>query len=250
MQYDICLKCTGLPALIAALAPYGLTTTDDTGAAVLLTASHDHALAYVGRVVETPAVIDRNGRVVAEAAYWPGEYAILRAEEAILDRVAGAAMAGVEILDAPPVGCPTFGGWIQRPAQPTAAQRTAEAVAARTLEAASACSAVLSSLRSRFASGEELTWQAQLAEARAILADPALPATSYPTISGIIAVTGETAADFAAQVIKNSTTWTIVSAYVIGQRQAFVAAIKAAAAKDGATVADVLAVPLAITLPT
>lgn len=124
-----------------------------------------------------------------------------------------------------------------------------QAVAARTLEAAAACSAVLSSLRSRFASGEELTWQAQLAEAQAIHANPSLAESAYPTIAGIIAVTGETAADFASQVIKNNTTWTIVSAYVIGQRQAFVAAIKTAAAKDGATVADVLAVPLAITLP-
>ncbi len=129
MQYDICLKCTGLPALIAALAPYGLTTTDDTGASVLLTASHDHALAYAGRVVETPAVIDRDGRVVAEATYWPGEYAILRAEEAILDRVAGATMAGVEILAEPPTGCPTFGEWRPRPAGPTLADLKAEACA-------------------------------------------------------------------------------------------------------------------------
>ena len=124
-----------------------------------------------------------------------------------------------------------------------------EAVAARIIEAAAVCSAVLSSLRSRFASGEELTWQAQLAEAKAILADPTLAEASYPTIAGIIAVTGETAADFAMAVVKNNDDWTAVTANVIGQRQAFVAALKAAAV-DGATVADVLAVPLNISLPT
>lgn len=249
MQYDICLKTTSLAALIAALAPFGLTSQDEDGNAVLTTASHDHALAYAGRVVATPAEIDNEGNILSEATYLPGEYAVLRAEDTLLGQITVAPMAGVEVMDDPPAGCPTFGGWIQRPAQPTAAQRIAEAVAARTLEAASACSTVLSSLRARFASGEELTWQAQLAEARAILADPALQATSYPTIAGIIAVTGETAADFAAAVIKNNDDWTAVTAYVIGQRQAFVAALKTAAAAEGATVADVLAVPLSITLP-
>lgn len=247
MQYDICLKTTSEAALIAVLAPFGLTSQGEAGNAVLLTASHDHALSYVGRVVATPAEIDAEGNVITEATYCDGEYAILRGEEALLREIVGATMDGVEEVKLPS-GCPTFGGWEGLPALPSLADQIAEAVAARTIEAAAACSAVLSSLRSRFASGEELTWQAQLAEAQAIQANPSLADSAYPTIAGIIAVTGETAADFAAQVIKNSTTWTIVSAYVIGQRQAFVAAIKAAAAKDGATVADVLAVPLAITL--
>lgn len=119
MQYDICLKTTSEAALVAALEPFGLTSQGEDGNTVLATASHNHALAYAGRVVQTPAEIDQEGRVITEATYWPGEYAILRAEAAILDRVAGAAMAGVEVLDAPPVGCPTFGGWRARPAGPT-----------------------------------------------------------------------------------------------------------------------------------
>ena len=47
----------------------------------------------------------------------------------------------------------------------------------------------------------------------------------------------------------NDETWTKIVTSVAGQRQRFVAALKAAAATEGATVADVLAVPMAITLP-
>lgn len=248
MQYDICIKTTSYASLVAALAPFGLTGHDDDGNAVLLTASHNHALAYVGQVVQTPAEIDLDGQVITEATYWPGEYAVLRAEDGILDRIAGATMDGVEVVDLP-AGCPTFGGWEGLPALPSVSDQIAEAVTARTLEAAGATTVVLATLRSRFAAGEELTWQAQLAEAKAILADPTLTADRYPTIAGIIAVTGETAADFAAAVLKNNEDWTAVTSNVIGQRQAFVASIKAAAAVEGATVADVLAVPLDISLP-
>ncbi|WP_029458268.1 hypothetical protein [Solidesulfovibrio alcoholivorans] len=122
MQYDICLKCNSLAALIAALAPHGLTTEDETGATTLLTASHGHALCYAGRVVQTPAEIDAEGIVVTEAVYWPGEYAILRAEEAVLDQIAEASLTGVVVLDEPPTGCPTFGDWSPRPAGPSLAE--------------------------------------------------------------------------------------------------------------------------------
>ena len=132
-----------------------------------------------------------------------------------------------------------------QPAGPT----LAETVAARTTEAAAACSAVLTPLRARFAAGEELTWQAQLAEARTILADPSLPASAYPAIAGIIAETGEDVAAFAMAVVANNEAWTAATASAIGQRQRYVATIKAVAAAEGATVADVLAVPLEITLP-
>lgn len=112
MQYDICLRCDSLPTLVAALAPYGLTTTDEEGNAFLQTASHDHALAYVGRVVSTPPVIDpETMEVTTPATYLPGEYAILRAGVDLLAQVA----AVVEVVE-PPAGCPTFGGWTPLPA--------------------------------------------------------------------------------------------------------------------------------------
>jgi hypothetical protein len=120
-----------------------------------------------------------------------------------------------------------------------------EAVAARVKEAASACSAVLAPLRARFSDGEELTWKAQLDEARAILADPDLPESDYPTIAGIIAETHEDKGTFAMAVVANNEAWTAATASAIGQRQAIVARIKACQ-----TVADVLAADMTITLPT
>lgn len=117
MQYDICLKCSSQDALIAALDPFGLTTTDEDGNAILATSSHDHALAYAGPVVATPAVIDpETGDVTAEATYLDGEYAVLRAEESLLKQIMAATMDGVEVLDVPPARCPTFGAWTPVPA--------------------------------------------------------------------------------------------------------------------------------------
>lgn len=117
MQYDICLKCSSQSALIDALAAFGLTTTDEAGNAILATASHAHALAYAGKVVSTPTVIDpETGDVTAEATYLDGEYAVLRAEESPLKRIMAATMDGVEVLDAPPAGCSTFGWWMPVPA--------------------------------------------------------------------------------------------------------------------------------------
>lgn len=120
----------------------------------------------------------------------------------------------------------------------------AQAQAARIGEAKAACDAVLATVADRFSDYERQTWNAQLAEAKALLADPTLTAASYPTIAGIIAVTGEGVGDFAAAVLKNDEDWTLASAHVIGQRQAAVARIKACD-----TVAAVLAVSLDIALP-
>jgi hypothetical protein len=125
-----------------------------------------------------------------------------------------------------------------------------QAVAAREIEAADACQAVLDPLAARFPGHETKTWEKQKAEAEAILAgDTDQTIEKYPTIGGIIAVTGEAWGAFAMAVDANNQRWTAVVANVAGQRQRFVAAIKAVAAKDGATVADVLAVDMTITLP-
>ncbi|MEA4857281.1 hypothetical protein [Solidesulfovibrio sp.] len=127
----------------------------------------------------------------------------------------------------------------------------AEAQAARVAEAAAACDAILAPLAARFGAYERDTWPAQLAEARALLADPALATPpqagqvdAIPTIRTITAVTGEDLGAFAAAVVKNNDDWLRLTAHVAGQRQVFVARLK-----DCATVADVLAVPLAIGLP-
>ncbi len=128
----------------------------------------------------------------------------------------------------------------------------ADAVTARVAEAAAACDAILAPLAARFGVYERDTWPAQLAEARALLADPTLadlPADTtgwvdpIPTIRTITAVTGEELGGFAAAVVKNNDDWLRVTAHVAGQRQAFVAQVKAAG-----TVADVQAVQLNICL--
>ena len=111
MQYDICLKCNSQAALIVALAPYGLTTTDETGTTTLLATSQDHALAYAGRVVQTPAEIDQEGHVVAEAIYWPGEYAILRADKEIIRQLRSTPPIGVALLPISPNGLSFGGEW-------------------------------------------------------------------------------------------------------------------------------------------
>ena len=125
-----------------------------------------------------------------------------------------------------------------------------QAVAAREIEAAAACQAVLDPLAARFPGHETKTWEEQKAESKAILAGDTAPTIEkYPNIGGIIAVTGETWGDFAMAVAANNQRWTAIVSNVAGQRQRFVAQIKAAAAQGGATVADVLAVPLSIALP-
>lgn len=117
MLYDICLKTTSEDALIAALAPFSLTCEDDKGRTVLATASPNHALSYVGRVVATPAVIDMETmETTKETTFLDGEYAILRADGPLIAQIAAATLDGVEVLSYPPDGCPTFGGWMPLPA--------------------------------------------------------------------------------------------------------------------------------------
>lgn len=118
------------------------------------------------------------------------------------------------------------------------------AKAAAIMAAAAACDAVLKPLASRVSEYETKTWQKQLAEAQDLLSDPSLSAASYPTIAGIIAVTGEDAAAFAAAIIKNDEDWTAITAYAIGQRQRIVAQIK-----ECGTPEEVAAVDVKITLP-
>lgn len=204
MQYDVCLKCTSLAALIAALTPYGLTTIDEAGADVLLTASHGHALAYAGRVAETPAEINPEGHVTVEATYWPGEYAILRAAPAILDRIAGAAMAGVEVLDTPPAGCPTFGDWRPRPAGPSL--EVFQAAACARIDAAAEA---LRLLVLTPGAGQMAAYQAKEAQASAFLEDEAPTEAAYPDIYNEVGITADTAGGVADLIMQAAAAWRV-----------------------------------------
>lgn len=249
MQYDICLKCDSRAALTTALTPYSLTTTDESGVAVLLTVSHDHALLYAGRVVSTPAETDQDGHITTEATYWPGEYAILRAENVTLDQIAGATMAGVEVVDLP-AGCPTFGGeWWERPAKSSEAEALEEARAAKIAAAAAACDAVLDPLGREYGAWEKQTWDQQAFEAAALMADPTLETNTsagdkIPCIRSMAAARGMTLAELAQRILFNRERWLQISGAVIGQRQAIYDRVQAVT-----TVGEVKAITVAISLP-
>lgn len=198
------------------------------------------AFVVFGVVTKTPSVFTDDGAIITDATYYDGKWAILRAEDNFIAKATALVVDGITIVSDPASVPPTGWPWIDKPTGPTLAQ----AQAARIAEAKSACDTVLAPLAARFSEYERQTWGAQLSEAKALLADPTLTAASHPTIAGIIAVTGEAAADFAAAVLKNDEDWTLTSANVIGQRQAIVAKIK-----DCDTVAAVLAVDVSITLP-
>lgn len=171
---------------------------------------------------------------------------------AILARITGVphTFDGPYLVCAEPWGEPYLARWDEAVLgpQPNEEQMAAVGLALAkdhgVVAAAAACDAALAPLASRFSEYETKTWAKQLAEAQALLADPALPASAYPTIAGIIAITGEDAAAFAAAVVKNDEDWTAVTAYAIGQRQRIVAQIKACA-----TVEEVAAVEISIKLP-
>ena len=224
-QYDMCLKCASLDSLAAALQPFGLATPDGH----LITASHDHALQYAGRVVQTPAEIDAEGNVTTEPIYYDGEYAILQAAAAVLDQIAASVMEGVEVV-APPAGLSTFGSWQERPFGPT----LAELKAARIVEAAAACEAALAPYGVRFCPSERDTWTEQVVQARALLADPSLetPEEGEPDaislLRTITARTGEPLASLAMIIVKNREAWLALSGIAIGQRQVICDQINAA----------------------
>jgi hypothetical protein len=235
------LKCASLDALVAALQPHGLATP----AGDLIMASHDHALQYVGRVIQAPAEIDAGGNVVAEPVFHDGEYAILRAEAAVLDQIAASALEGVAVVEPVP-GIPTFGGWQQRPAVDLAALK-----ASRIAEAAAMCEAVLAPYGARYCPSERDTWTEQVRQAEALLSNPALetpPAAGQPDpvslLRSITEQTGETMAALAMTITRNREAWLILSGIAIGQRQAICDRINAAATPEA-----LAAIDMTITLP-
>lgn len=237
-MYDICLKTTSEAALIAALTPLGLTAKDEAGNSILKTASHNHALAYFGRVQATPAEIDiETGSVTTEATYLPGEYAVLRGDEALVKQIMAATMDGVEVLADAPAGCPTFGGWTPLPAGPS----LDEVKAVRILAATAACDAVLAPLGKEYGAYEMATWDQQYSEA---LAYKANPTADVPLLASMCVARGVSIAALADRVVANRNAWVALTGNVIGQRQRIVDQISAAE-----TVEAVMAVDMTITLP-
>lgn len=126
------------------------------------------------------------------------------------------------------------------------------AKASRIAQATAACSAVLAPLSVRYCPYERDTWTEQVAQAQALLADPTLetpPANEndldpVSILRSITAYSGESMPALAMAILKNRERWLVVSGIAIGQRQAIENKVKACA-----TVADVLAVDMTITLP-
>lgn len=117
-----------------------------------------------------------------------------------------------------------------------------QAKAARIAEATAVCDAILTPLGVEYGRWETATWDQQYAEAMALMAEPA---ASVPLIAALSLARGMEVGVLAQRIIRNRETWSVLTGNVIGQRLAIVDRINAAA-----TVADVLAVPISITLPT
>lgn len=236
MQYDLCLKCTDLSALIAALSPYGLTTPDESGATVLSTAAHDHALSYVGRVVSVPAEFDVEGNLISEATYYPGEYVALHAEEALLRQIVAASLDGVAVVDPVP-GISWGGEWRPLPAGPT----LFDVQAAKLAEIRAACDAALNPLAASYPDREVQSWPQQVAEATALEGDANAAAPLIRQMAAMRSSLGDTqevrVVELARRIRQNAADWSAVAGPIIGKRQALEDAVAAA----GST-ADVAAI--------
>jgi hypothetical protein len=232
-MYDVVLQCTSQDAFLQLMTALNLALPDGN----LASSSDQHeATIWMGRVVQRQVEIDADGGVVAEATYFDGEFAMLRASESLLDSIATSGDPAVVLLDEPPTGFPVWQPWQQRPAGPSLAERLAAAQESKILEAAAACNAALDPYASRFGILERETWPAQLAEAEALLADPTLAiipenTTGWidpiPTIRRITSITGEDIMAFAEAVRKNNEAWLPIAATAAGLRQLAVAEIKA-----------------------
>jgi hypothetical protein len=221
-MYDVCLKTVSEVALVAALAPFNLTATDMQGKTVLKTSGPGHALAYIGRVVASPAVIDMETMAVTtEATYHDGEYAVLRAEESFLKQIMAASLDGVEVLADPPSGLGGFGGgWRRPPPGPTLDQAQSAALAA----IRAACDAALSPITAQYPDREVQSWPQQIAEATALASDPAAPAPLLRQMAAMRPSLGdaldERVAELARRILANAAAWSALAGPIIGRRQA------------------------------
>jgi hypothetical protein len=222
MFYDICVKTTSQAALIASLAPLGLTAIDEDGTEHLKIDSTEHAVAYVGQIIDVPAVIDpETRRITTPATYLPGEYAILRAGVDLLAQVA----AVVKVVE-PPAGCPTFGEW-----RPVPVVDAAAVLAAAKTTACNALDAEAERLRNTVltpGAGQMAAYQEKERQARALLADPTPTEAEYPDIYNEIGITADSAGEVAMAVLAAAERWRIYG------RQVERARLAAKKAVDGA----------------
>lgn len=80
--------------LLELLAPLGLVFEGD-----FIQATHQHALVYLGPVIEIPAVYDEEGEETTPATYLPGVYLFLSClTPALADAVLA---AGLDIVEKP-----------------------------------------------------------------------------------------------------------------------------------------------------
>ena len=208
MQYDICLKCASLDIFVAALLPFDLATSSGE----LITASHDHALQYVGRVIQTPAVIDVEGNVTAEPVYYGGEYAILRAKASILSRIMAATLTGIMVVPLP-AGCPTFGDWQPVPAVDLDRLR-AEACDRIDTVAELRCNQVITPGSAQMAryqrkEGQARAYLAAIAAGQVPLEPAALAAfeASFPAVYGEVGITADTPEAVARTIVAMADAW-------------------------------------------
>ncbi len=242
MLYDICFKTTSEAALIDALAPFGLTFPDELGRTVLAKGSHEHALAYVGRVVATPAEFDPEAMaIVVEETYLEGEYAILRADGPLIAQIAAAPLAGVEVLSEPPARCPTFGDWQSVPVpemQPII------------VAACDRIDALAESLRNQVVtpgSAQMACYQRKETQARAYLAaleagalsqDADVLAKVYPAVVGEVGITAGTVETVARVIVAKADAWWGYGDAVEAVRLAGKRAVEAAETPAAVTAAE------------
>lgn len=93
---DLYLKSTSLDAFKADLPMF----VGEEGE--LITASHEHALDYVGTVVKTPGQYDADGNEMVAPVFVDGEHFNLRCTEDVAAQVRGMSMVGTVILDPEP----------------------------------------------------------------------------------------------------------------------------------------------------
>lgn len=111
----------------------------------------------------------------------------------------------------------------------------------KTAEIREAAEKFLAPFGAEYGPTERATWEQQLAEAKALQADP-LAAT--PLLSAIAAARGQSVADLAGRVLANRAAWVVLAGHVTGQRLALQDQVDAA--QD---VAAVLAIVPAFSLP-
>lgn len=222
---DFCFKTTDQETLTAALETLGLAKDGQVIGDWI----------WAGRVVQTPSVYDpETGEETKPPTYFDGEYAVYRATDAQAAVILGATLPlGVALVN-PPAGVPLFGGeWLQ--------PDLASLKTAKIEEAKAACDAVLAPLGAEYGVWERQTWDQQVAEATALMANPS---ASVPMLTAMAAARGMEVSALAQRILVNREAWSAISGAVIGQRQAIYDQVKAAK-----TVADVRAISVEISLP-